>query len=357
MLLSWLALVVAWVAPLPAEPMTEWTAKFRGTEGWVGGDGAFSVPLGNGRVAWLFSDTWVGSIRDNKRVNVRMVNNSVAIQEKGNLRFFYRKDEKGTPTTLFTPPDGKGWFWLFAGQMQGSRLVLFLAQIEKAAGNDAFGFRQVGQWVGVVDNPSEDPTLWKITSKKIPFCRFSPELIRCYGSSVVVKDKEAYIYGYQQEKGTGPFPRRRLIVARAAIDQLHDPDRWEFRTTDQWSKDPEAVAPTADGIGAEFSVSAVPGTTRYVLVSTEQGLSDKIIGRWADGPTGPWSESKLLYRCPEMAKDKRLFSYAGKAHPSLAEGNELVISYCVNAFELGPVINNATLYWPIFVRVRPANQP
>ena len=52
-----------------------------------------------------------------------------------------------------------------------------------------------------------------------------------------------------------------------------------------------------------------------------------------------------------MKKDKKVFSYAAKAHPHLASGNELVVSYVVNSFELGPVINDATLYWPTFVRV------
>ena len=52
-----------------------------------------------------------------------------------------------------------------------------------------------------------------------------------------------------------------------------------------------------------------------------------------------------------MKRDKRVFSYAAKAHPHLAGDSELVISYCVNAFDLGTVVNDATLYWPSFVRV------
>ena len=60
----------------------------------------------------------------------------------------------------------------------------------------------------------------------------------------------------------------------------------------------------------------------------------------------------LLYTCPEMKEDKKVFTYAGKAHPHLASGNELVITYAVNSFELAPVINNAELYWPRFVRVK-----
>ena len=60
----------------------------------------------------------------------------------------------------------------------------------------------------------------------------------------------------------------------------------------------------------------------------------------------------LLYTCPEMKKDKKNFTYAGKAHAHLAGDNELVVTYAVNSFELAPVINNAELYWPMFVRVK-----
>jgi hypothetical protein len=48
---------------------------------------------------------------------------------------------------------------------------------------------------------------------------------------------------------------------------------------------------------------------------------------------------------------KCAFTHAAKAHSHLTVGNELVISYVVNSFELGPVINDADLYWPRFVRV------
>jgi hypothetical protein len=59
----------------------------------------------------------------------------------------------------------------------------------------------------------------------------------------------------------------------------------------------------------------------------------------------------LLYRSPEMKQNKKLFTYAAKAHPHLSGENELVISYVVNAHDLGTVLDDATLYWPRFVRV------
>jgi hypothetical protein len=99
-------------------------------------------------------------------------------------------------------------------------------------------------------------------------------------------------------------------------------------------------------------VSYLPDLKRYALVYTENGLGERVVARFATSPDGPWGGPVLLYTCPEMKKDKKVFTYAGKAHPHLAGANELVISYATNSFDLGPVINNAELYWPTFVRVR-----
>jgi hypothetical protein len=67
-----------------------------------------------------------------------------------------------------------------------------------------------------------------------------------------------------------------------------------------------------------------------VAVYTENGLGDRIVGRFASASEGPWSAPLLLYTCPETGKDKGVFSYGGKAHPWVASGSELLVGYCVN---------------------------
>lgn len=44
-------------AVVSAEPDPALNAAFRRRDGWVGGDGAFSVALSDRRALWLFSDT------------------------------------------------------------------------------------------------------------------------------------------------------------------------------------------------------------------------------------------------------------------------------------------------------------
>lgn len=347
-------------APAPptvakAEPDAALTAKFRRTDGWVGGDGAFSVSLPDKRALWLFSDTWVGTVRDGKRKGVTMVNNTVGTQDGTGadlkLTFAVRTGASGKPAAAFVPPDGRGWFWLFAGHRAADTLHVFLPRWEKTAGGGAFAFKPVDLWLGTVEKPGPDPLTWKPRYTKVPFASFGSERKWAFGSAVLTVGAHAYVYGYE-EKPARPFPARKLLVARVPQDKLGDFDAWRFWSNGAWvARAADATAQISD-LAVEFSVSYLPGLERYALVYTENGLSDRIVGRFAPAPDGPWSDPVLLYTCPEMKKDKRVFTYAAKAHPHLATGNELVISYVANAHELGPVINNAELYWPTFVRVR-----
>ena len=333
-----------------AEPAAELNAKFRRTEGWVGADGAYSVPISDTKTLWLFSDTFVGSIRDGKRTGVAMVNNTVGIQEGNKLTFAIKKTGDKAQAIL-APPDGKGWFWQMAGVHADGKLFIFLPRVESTGAGGAFGFKHVEQWLGTISNPDADPTEWKAKYIKLPFADLSGERKVSFGSAVLRDGEHLYIYGYEEKPGK-PFLNRRLLVARVPLAKIADFDSWRFLSSGDWKSDVKDATPLFNGLAAESSVSFVPSLKRYVAVYTENGLGERIVGRFAVSPAGPWSEPLLLYRCPEMKANKKLFSYAAKAHPHLAGDCELVITYCVNSFEFAPVINDATLYWPNFVRVK-----
>ncbi|AMV23462.1 hypothetical protein VT84_03570 [Gemmata sp. SH-PL17] len=338
-----------------AEPDAALNSRFRLKDGWVGGDGAFSVALSDKRALWLFSDTWVGTVRDGKRKDVTMVNNTVGVQDgtgvDAKFTFAVQKGTNGKPAAIFTPPDGKGWFWQFAGHFADDKLHVFLPQFEKTNDPGAFGFKALDLWLGTVEKPDADPLKWKTKYAKVPFAALDGGRKFSFGSSVLAVGEHAYVYGYEEKPGK-PFPTRKLLTARVPVNKLAAFDAWRFLANGEWKADVKDATGQAGGLGTEFSVSYLPGLKQYVLVSTDDGLSDRIVGRFASAPEGPWSAPVLLYTCSEMKKDKKVFSYAGKSHAHLATGNELVISYVVNSFDLAPVINNADLYWPTFVRVQ-----
>lgn len=339
-----------------AEPAPELDAKFRRTDGWVGSDGAFSVPISDKRTLWLFSDTWVGSVRNGKREKVSMVNNTVGVQD-GNgadakITFAVAEGKNGKPGTLFVPPDGKGWFWQFGGYYADGKLHIFLPRQEKTKDPGAFGFRTVDVWLATIENPADEPTKWKPKYAKVPFVDLNAERKISFATAVLRVENFAYIYGYEEKPGK-PFAARKLLTARVSADKLNDFDSWRFLgEKGEWKTDVKDAVGQGGSLGTELSVSYVPGLKQYALAYTESALSERIVGRFSPSPSGPWSEPVLLFKCPEMKQRKGVFTYAGKAHPHLAANeNELVISYVVNAFELAPVINDAELYWPRFVRV------
>ena len=336
-----------------AEPLPEMNLHFQRREGWIGGDGCYSVALAPELTLWLFSDTLVGSVNGAQRERFSLVNNSVAIQRgdrtRAQFEFFVASTESGTPTALVVPVDGRGFYWLQAAHFDGQQLFLFLTQVEKTAAQGAFGFRQIGQWLGVVANPLSPPTQWRIEQRQLPFVEFSERLERAFGAAVFADEEFVYLYG-RTEPRDSVLGGRAMIVARAPHGSLAEFSAWRFHDGNEWQSDVAAAAPAFLGFATEASVTRLPRRSVYAIVYSESGLSPNIVARVARSPAGPWSPATVIYRCPDADADKQVFCYAAKAHPQLAIGDELIISYCTNAMELGHVARDANVYLPKFVR-------
>src|SRR5262249_4525085 len=145
---------------LRAEPIADWNEKFTRSDGWIGADGAYSVPLSPTRTVWLFGDTFVGTIKNGSRAGSALGNNTVAVPggngPEPNASFPIRRGPADKPLSQFAPADGRGFLWPQAGTFHDGKLYLFLAQVEHTKDGGAFGFRQVAQWLGVVENPADD---------------------------------------------------------------------------------------------------------------------------------------------------------------------------------------------------------
>lgn len=325
--------------------------RFQRIEGWTGGDGAYSVKLPNGRMLWLFSDTWVGKVENSKRVDATIVNNSVGVQTEDKVEYSIRRDTTGKPQAMITPPDGRGWHWLFAGSMVKEKLLIFMPQLEKTNEKSVFGFRTMALWLGVVGNPLDTPTSWNVQSIKIPHAEYSSKRERSFGSALLSDGGFLYIYGTDEDSSV-LAKRRQLIVARAKLETADDPGSWEFYGQGAWHKKVEKAEPVADEMASEASVIQLPQRNQYLLVYTRNGLSKEIRGRLAANPWGPWSPPATLYVCPEASWDHRIFCYAGKAHAMLNDGNRIIVSYVANSFDFWHVASDARLYWPRFVEVQ-----
>lgn len=335
---------------LSAKPAPEIDALFHRTDGWIGGDGAYSVSLPDGRVAWLFSDTWVGKVRDGKRTDATMVNNTIGIQKSrlAPLEYAIAGDSAGKPRALNVPADGHGWFWQQAAGFANGKLYRFLNQLEKSGNPGVFGFRSIGLWLGVTANADGEPAAWQTRQIKLTNTLFEPERTLVWGSSVLIRGATAYVYGTDERRRDRALERY-MVVARVPADKIEDTAAWEYFDGKAWSKEFRKAVHLAAFLATEHSVT--PFGHGYLAVYTQNGLSPKIVARYAEQPWGPWSEATTLYTCPEMASIPKAFTYAAKAHESLSRGDEVVVSYVVNSTDFWEVARNASLYWPRFVRV------
>ncbi len=337
---------------LIVEPLPRYDAAFERTSGWIGGDGAYSVALGDGRILWMFGDTFVGRVENGRRVDARLINNSAAIQtgrepSVAALAFVYRSLSDGSPAAFLEPADGVGWLWPYHGVRTVEGLFLFLLQIEPAEGPAGFGFKLVSTWLGKVTNPDEPPGRWDISQQKIPWGNEK----RLLGSSVLLQGGYGYIYG-SVDDDTGGFVAKHMIVARAPVERLADFSAWRFFADGNWVPEADRAGRVCANVAGEFSVSYLPASGRYVLAYSEGGLSPNILLRFSPRPEGPWGEPERVYRCPEAGWDPRIFCYAAKGHPELAAAaDELVLTYMANASDLALLESDARLYRPRFLRV------
>ena len=131
---------------------------------WVGGDGASSVDLGNGRILWLFADSWIDPSGQGTREGARMVSNSVAIQTGTNpvdasIRFYWGSAANGSPAA-FVPDAGEERHWFGNGVRVGDRLLLFLNRVRSVP--TGLDFESVGWAAWMVENPDAEPSAWRV---------------------------------------------------------------------------------------------------------------------------------------------------------------------------------------------------
>jgi hypothetical protein len=340
------------------EPIPRYDAAFERTSGWIGGDGAYSAALGEGRILWMFGDSFVGRVQNGRRIDSRLIHNSAAIQtgripSDAAVTFIYRTLSDGSPAAFLQPADGGGWLWPYHAVRTAEGLFMFLLQIEPADGPAAFGFKLVSTWLGKIANPDDPPERWNLSRQKIPWSHEG----RLFGSSVLWQGGYCYIYGTVDD-AAGGFMAKHMIVARVPAEKVGDFGAWRFFTGDHWVSEADRAGRVCENVASEFSVSYQPTPGRYVLVHSAGGLSANIVLRFAPRPEGPWGEPVQAYRCPEAGWDPRIFCYAAKGHPELAAAaDELIVTYMANATEIELLESDARLYRPRFLRVTFSQKP
>ncbi len=317
---------------------------FRNDKFWRGADGAATIDLENGKILWLFSDTFIDTAGTALRSNSVMINNSLAIQEgnelgKSKLNFFW-KGKKNHPKSFFELP-GKTWFWTGHGIVLNGKLVIFL--FEEKSTSEGLGFETVGWSVAIIDNPDDDPKKWEVKYVK------GPETFGVIiGSSAVLKDS-LYVYAFGvKEPGT-----HETYLLRFESNKLENGDLsgMEWWCENAWTKnvyiEPKQAALFSGQ--TEFSVHFDKELGKFIQIQT-YGFGLSSIGyRLADKLQGPWSDSVMIYT-PKLKHEKD-FNYTANAHPELSSTG-LFITYNINNFDFDQLVNDESIYFPRLINLK-----
>ena len=326
--------------------------------GWIGGDCAFSLPLSNNRVLWLFGDSFVQDKNLYSRTGAALINNSIAIQQgnllkESNSLHFYWKKENGNHRAFFVNENEPGFLWPLSAVLNQNKLFVFCVRIIITDPKRVFGFEQIGNEIFCIENPDDQPDQWKMTVHKLTFQR----KLGSFGSNFLSAEDYLYIYGYRNLRTNWSNAIINMIVARIKIDNAHaiyNSNNWEYLdgTTGEWHEDIHQLKPVIEYFTTEYSVTFLPKLKKYVLVANDWKHPHPITVRFADTPYGPFSKPQIVYQCPEIEWSPNYFCYAAKAHPELADRDvELIVSYMTNSKVLHDCFDDLRIYFPRFVKI------
>ena len=325
------------------------------TDGWLGADAAYSIPLADGRDVWIFGDTLFGQQRVVNGSTPQMVRNSVGISTcdhgRWHLQYAIRRDAQGHPASFFAPQHPDTWYWALDGFVAGRDLWVTLLCVRNAEGKTAaMAFETCGTDLARIAAPGRDPQTWKID-----YFPLVADGAHAYPSATAVVDgADAYLFALR-ESGSRP-----LVATRIPLEGLGDPRKnLQFLASDgKWQPgfDPAAAQEVMHQGSPELSIRYHPELKRWLAVMFDpEAFSAKILLRTAPSLTGPWSDGQVIYTAPEMQPatpgyDKSTFCYAAKEHPEFERG-DLVFTYVCNTFDVPKLATNLGIYYPRVVRL------
>jgi hypothetical protein len=147
------------------------TSYFPYQQGWLGADGAYSVPLGGGQSLWIFGDTFIGpSTATSRTQTTGFIHNSIAISacsgQGCTFQYYWSGMNTSTPGPIFSA-SGSDWFWPMDGFVYNGTLYLALMQLHATGSGGAFGFAYSGAQMASINNYAAPPSQWSITYQNL----------------------------------------------------------------------------------------------------------------------------------------------------------------------------------------------
>jgi hypothetical protein len=305
---------------------------------WTGADSAYSVPLPDGSIAWIYSDTFLGEVdADHGRpLDSAFVHNSIIVDDAGELTTYTGGTEE-SPASLVHVEGGdeaQNWYWFGDATVAGDQLQVMLLEFERTGGGMwDFGF--AGTAVATFDLDG----MQLVSVDEVPSEGIG------WGSAIYENADDGYTYVYGVEDLQANKYAHLARVPAGGLTSLP----WEYLGEAGWTSDPAASKRILEGVSNEFSVSHFQGRFTLVTGDATEALSSRIVMYRSESLEGPFTGKTELYRTPETSGN--VFTYNAKAHPELGDGHTLLVTYNVNSFDTDDLYLEVDTYRPRYVDV------
>jgi len=336
------------------------------TDDWTGGDGTHSVRLPDGRVLWLFSDTYLGQVHGPpnpvgesyvwRDTTAPLVRNSAVVMRDGHPQFTL-------PAPLFPDPGPNEWRWPVA------------ARVEPRSPGSAESVVRVLLWTrtaGAYPWIYGVPTATEVATLSLPDLQvesivevLDQQLVQDpsrrvqFGTTLVAVGGWTYVFGGNDAQAAAR-PTSSAYVARVPEGRLGEPGAWEYWDGSAWTARAGPRAVLGDGrhtgVGSAFSVLRDGGTyVLFTMAAGSRGLTT-VTSYWACSPVGPWHGPARGFSPPLPAG--QVAAYNPQVHPALGGDGRIVLSYDVNWLDATAtsaawnLSRNVSLYRPRFVTLR-----
>ncbi len=268
---------------------------------WDGADGAYSIPLADGRTVWAFGDTVTPAGGSSP---LAMIHNSIVVTGAGQPRVFL--------SPIAPSPDGT-FYWPAAGHAAGgSRFWLLLLRTLV----NHTGLHIVGNSLAYMDAN----TGRVLSQRAVPGSNGTVP----WGNELFDWGRYTYIYGVEYQGANLQQLRTWLHVARVPAGRLDLP--WSYYTGRGWSSNAAASARTLAGVSG--SPALVQAGVGLRLVSQEGELGHRVLSWRAASPVGPFTGEHVVYTIPNMGP--RTFVYLAHPHPEFSTAQATMFSFSTN---------------------------
>ncbi len=319
---------ICWKAPISVSIAADFNHLFTRYSGWTGGDATYSIPLPDGRILWIFGDSFIGAVNaDRSRPQQGLYRNAFVVQDGEELTTL-----SGGSTAFMEPKESGWWYWPGHGYAHDDTLQVVMYGF-KATGGGAWDFDYASLDVATFSLPEI-----KLLSVERKFTDPSTN----YGAAIMEKDGYLYVYGMEKQ-GLSKF----LHTARVKGKDLNG--QWEYFTGTDWSDNPEESVRHFAHVSDEFCVFEYKG--RYYLLTQHHILGGEIYIYDSDNPVNGFANQRIVYCTPQTDKPD-LITYNAFAHLQFSSNGELLVSYNVNSQNFNDLFSDADKYRPYFVRIR-----